>query len=211
MSEVSREYKDRLFTFIFNQEEHKDWTLCLYNAMNGSRYENPDDIKITTIKDVIYLGMHNDVSFIIANQLNLYEQQSSYNPNMPLRLLQYTANLFDSYVKDNKLRKHGSKLLQLPAPKFAVFYNGVKDVPEKTILKLSDSFPEGVQADIEVTVLMLNINYGKSRDLLDACQPLMEYSWIVNEIRKRSKTAGIKEAVDSVINELPRSFVLRPF
>ncbi len=81
---LQKEYKDRLFTFIFGSSENKVWTLSLYNAVNGSHYSNPDDIEITTIKEVLYLGMHNDVSFVIDNQLSLYEQQSSYNPNMPL-------------------------------------------------------------------------------------------------------------------------------
>ena len=29
MANVTREYKDRLFGFIFGSEEHKDWTLSL--------------------------------------------------------------------------------------------------------------------------------------------------------------------------------------
>ena len=89
MATVNDEYKDRLFSFIFGQEENKKWTLELYNAVNGSHYENPDEIQITTIREVLYLGMHNDVSFMISDEMNLYEQQSTYNPNMPVRQLQY--------------------------------------------------------------------------------------------------------------------------
>ena len=78
MAEDHPQYKDRLFSFIFGSEENKAWTLSLYNAINGSDYTDPDAIEITTIKEVLYLGMHNDVSFliteeIIKEQLDLFE------------------------------------------------------------------------------------------------------------------------------------------
>ena len=91
MTVDNTQYKDRLFNFLFGSEENKPWTLELYNAVNGSSYTDPDAIQITTIKEVMYLGMHNDVSFLIAEEMALYEQQSTYNPNMPLRLLQYAG------------------------------------------------------------------------------------------------------------------------
>lgn len=83
MAAINDEYKDRLFSFIFGREENRKWTLELYNAINGSHYKNPEDIKITTIEEVLYLGMHNDVSFMISDEMSLYEQQSTYNPNIP--------------------------------------------------------------------------------------------------------------------------------
>ena len=93
MSTINREYQDRLFNFIFGTEENKAWTLSLYNAINGTSYTDPSEIKINTIKEVLYLGMHNDTSFLITDEMNLYEQQSTYNPNMPLRMMQYAGNL----------------------------------------------------------------------------------------------------------------------
>ena len=123
MAVDNTQYKDRLFNFLFGSEENKLWTLSLYNAVNGSSYTDPDAIQISTIKEVMYLGMHNDVSFLIAEEMALYEQQSTYNPNMPLRLLQYAGNLYEKYVKENKLNKYGSELLMLPVPKLVVFYN----------------------------------------------------------------------------------------
>ena len=120
------QYKDRLFNFLFGSEENKAWTLSLYNAVNGSSYTNPDEIEITTIKEVMYLGMHNDVSFLIAEEMALYEQQSSYNPNIPLRMLQYSGNLYEKYIRQNKLNKYGTAVLKLPVPKLVTFYNGAK-------------------------------------------------------------------------------------
>ena len=208
------QYKDRLFNFLFGSEENKEWTLSLYNAVNGSHYTDPSMIKITTIREVMYLGMHNDVSFLISNEMNLYEQQSTYNPNMPVRLLQYAGNLYERYFKENSLNKYGARLLQLPVPKLVVFYNGKKEQPDEMILKLSDSFPEGSDADIEVKVRMLNVNVGRNTLLLDACKPLGEYSWLVDEIRRNNTTNdedGMSSAVDRAISDMPDSFVIKSF
>ena len=209
-----KQYKDRLFNFLFGSEENREWTLSLYNAVNNSHYTDPSAIEFTTIKEVMYLGMHNDVSFLIAGEMNLYEQQSSYNPNMPLRLLQYAGNLYEKYVKQHKLNKYGSALLMLPIPKLVVFYNGNADQSDEQILRLSDSFPKGADSDIEVKVRMLNVNSGRNQRLLETCKPLGEYSWLVEEIRKNNKTKdqeGAGSAIDLAISEMPDSFVIKPF
>ncbi len=208
------QYKDRLFNFLFGLEENKEWTLSLYNAVNGSHYTDPSMIKITTIREVMYLGMHNDVSFLISNEMNLYEQQSTYNPNMPVRLLQYAGNLYEKYFKENSLNKYGGRLLPLPVPKLVVFYNGKKEQPDEMILKLSDSFPEGSDADIEVKVRMLNVNVGRNQLLLEACKPLGEYSWLVDEVRRNNTTNdedGMSSAIDRAISDMPDSFVIKSF
>ncbi len=208
MTYSQHQYKDRLFTFIFGSPENKAWTLSLFNAVNGSNYDNPDDIEINTIKEILYLTMHNDVSFIIDEQMNLYEQQSSYNPNMPLRLLQYSATLFEQYLQSHKLTRYSSKLLKLPTPKLVVFYNGRKEVEDERLLRLSDSFAKS--GDIEVTVRMLNINYGRNSELLAACGPLMEYSWIIHRIMSYNK-GNLAEAISGAINDMPQEFALKPF
>lgn len=211
MTMVQREYKDRLFNFIFGSEENKVWTLSLYNAINGTDYTDPDKVQINTIKEVLYLGMHNDTSFLLTDDMNLYEQQSSYNPNMPLRMMQYAGNLYEKYIKGNGLNKYGNELLQLPVPKLIVFYNGVTEAEDETILRLSDSFPEGAKPDIEVTVRMLNINHGKNQKLLDTCKPLKEYSWLMQEIRNNRKTMEIEDAVDKAMADMPKDFAIKPF
>jgi len=216
MAEENQQYKDRLFNFIFGSEEHKEWTLSLYNAINGTNYTDTSAITITTIKEVMYLGMHNDVSFLISpeirllnEEMDLFEQQSSYNPNMPLRLLQYAGNLYEKYVIENKLNKYGSKLIRLPVPKLVVFYNGKKDQLDETILKLSDSFPKGADSDIEVKVRMINVNYGRSTKILDACKPLKEYAWIVDQIRENE--GEIENVIDKSISDMPDDFVIKPY
>ena len=211
MAEDQRQYRDRLFNFIFGAEENRAWTLSLYNAVNGSDYTDPSAIQITTIREVMYLGMHNDVSFLISEEMHLYEQQSSYNPNMPLRMLQYAGNLYERYVVEHKLNKYGSALLELPVPRLVVFYNGEREAADVTELRLSDSFPRGARSDIEVCVRMLNVNYGRNGALLEACAPLREYAWLVKRIRDNKKREDLDSAIDRAVSELPESFAIRPF
>ena len=121
---VNREYEDRLFKFIFGHPEHKNWTLSLYNAVNGSSYTDPEEIKITTLKDVIYMSMKNDLSFLIANTMNFYESQSTYNPNMPMRFLIYAGMVYSAYVKDdeNDIDLYSYLQQMFPVPKLVCFY-----------------------------------------------------------------------------------------
>ena len=95
---TNRKHKDRLFRFIFEEKEN---LLQLYNAINGTNYSNTEDLEIVTLKDIIYMRMKNDISFLIDCQLNLFEHQSSDNPNMPLRGLLYLARQYEKYVKIN--------------------------------------------------------------------------------------------------------------
>lgn len=154
------------------------------------------------------------MSFLISEEMNLYEQQSSYNPNMPVRMLQYAGNLYEKYIKQGRLNKFGRKRLSLPAPRLVVFYNGMEDQPEEGQLKLSDSFPGGAAFDIEVKVRMINVNMGKSQRILSACKPLGEYSWLVSEIRKNNYSKdedGMSSAVDRAITDMPDDFLIKPF
>lgn len=102
---LNRKYKDRLFQRVF--EDKKD-LLDLYNAINDTNYSNPDDLEITTLEDVIFMSMKNDKSFIISSTMNLYEHQSTINPNMPIRGLLYFAELYDEYIKLHDLDVYGA-------------------------------------------------------------------------------------------------------
>ena len=207
------EYKDRLFSFMFGNGEHKEWTLSLYNAINGTHYTDPEQISIQTIRQVLYMGMHDDVAFIIADMLSLYEQQSTFNPNMPVRMLEYASNLMEKYIRQNRLNKYSRKQIMLPVPKLVVFYNGLDEEPDERMLRLSDAFkPEQRHnADISVTVRMININKGHNDMLMAVCEPLTEYAWIVDCIRNMQKTDNLETAIDKTIDIIPQSFLTKPF
>ncbi|MCR4585207.1 MAG: hypothetical protein K5686_05725 [Lachnospiraceae bacterium] len=211
---VNRTRKDTIFALMFGRPENRHWTLELYNAVNGSNYTDPDDIEINTLENALYMGVKNDVSFILDFVMNIYEHQSTFNPNMPLRQLEYAATLYREYISKNRLDKFSSSRLTIPLPKLIVFYNGKQDEPEETILHLSDLFPErlkDIPADIEVHSRMLNINYGHNKKLLEACAPLKEYAWAVETERKYNKTMSIEQAVAKTLEEMPDDFVIKPF
>lgn len=208
LTEANRLYKDRVFKFIFGNPENKEWTLSLYNAVNGSNYSNPDDIQFNTIEDAVYMSMKNDVSFIILDEMNLWEHQSSFNPNMPMRFLTYGTQLYEKYTATSGYYKFSRKLQRLPKPHCICFYNGTEEQPEQQVLKLSDAF--GGEGDIEVKVKMLNVNYGKNRALMETCQPLREYAWLVDRVREHQRVLqNLEAAVDASIDEMPDSFVIR--
>ena len=119
-TKVQRNYKDTVSRMLFREPEN---ALSLYNALNGTRYTDASQITFNMLDNAIYMGMQNDISFLIMNEVNLYEHQSTYNLNMPLRDLFYVAELLQVYVKDESL--YSSKLIKLPTPHFVVFYNGV--------------------------------------------------------------------------------------
>ncbi len=212
-TKTNKKYKDRLFSLIFGNEKNKKWTLALYNAVNHSNYTNPDDIEINTIEDFLYMGMKNDVSFLLHTSVNLYEHQSTYNPNMPVRQLIYIGQLFDKYIKKNKCNIYGTKRLALPVPKLVVFYNGLKDTAEEEYLYLRDLFPEESrdEADVAARVRMININYGRNKDLLAACKPLNEYAWFVEQIRINGTSMEPDEAIGKALAEMPDAFSIKAF
>ena len=206
----NNEYKDRVFKFLFGNPENREWTLALYNAINGSNYDNPDDIHFNTIEDAVYLGMRNDVSFIIMDELHLWEHQSTYNPNMPMRFFLYAAKLYEKYIAVSDYHPYSSTLQKAPSPRCICFYNGTTDQLEKDFLILSDAF--GGKSDIEVRVTMLNINYGKNRQLMEACKPLNEYAWLVDTIRRHQRDLkNLEAAIDKAIDEMPDDFVIKEF
>ena len=210
---ANREYKDRLFNFIFGREENREWTLSLYNAINGSDHKDASLIEFNTLGDVVYMGMKNDTSFILSNRMSVYEHQSSYNPNMPVRMLEYVGKLYSGYITKNKVNKYGSTQIMLPVPKLVVFYNGTTDKDDEVILKLPDAFNENhrVESDIEVRVRMLNVNYGHNAKLMEGCKPLMEYSWFVDRIREYQKENSLEESVKKAIENMPESFRIKSF
>lgn len=165
---ADRNVKDRFFRFIFKKKED---LLDLYNAVNESNYTNIDDLEINTIEEAVYLSMKNDISFLIGGTLNLYEHQSTYNPNMPMRGLLYLAKLYERYINSNKVNIYREQLQKFPTPRYIVFYNGLKDEPDRIELNLSDAFKHtGDEAPcLECRAVMLNINYGHMEGVIQGC------------------------------------------
>ena len=204
---VNRIYKDRLYKMIFND---KSELLNLYNAINGTHYDDPAMLTITTLDNAIYMTMENDLSFIIDMRLALYEQQSTVNPNLPLRFLMCITDIYSAYTKDMNI--YGSKKVQIPLPSFVIFYNGVKSQPDRTEFLLSELFhPTTDQPALELKAVMLNINKGHNQELMNACHTLRDYSEYVARIRTYSAEMPLTDAVEKAITECIHENILRDF
>ena len=204
---VNRIYKDRLYKMIFND---KSELLKLYNAINGTHYDDSAMLTITTLDNAIYMTMENDLSFIIDMRLALYEQQSTVNPNLPLRFLMCITDIYSAYTKDMNI--YGSKKVQIPLPSFVIFYNGVKSQPDRTEFFLSELFhPTTDQPALELKAVMLNINKGHNQELMNACHTLRDYSEYVARIRTYSAEMPLTNAVEKAITECIHENILRDF
>lgn len=208
-----RNVKDRLFRFLF--EEDQEALLQLYNALNGTDYEDASQLEIVTIESAVYVVMKNDLAFVFAGTLNMYEHQSTYSPNLPVRFLIYLAQEYQTIIERARESLYSTEMIELPAPRCVVFYNGLKGVPERQILKLSDAFMDKRQeSDVELTVHMYDINYGHNQELLEKCRKLGEYSTFVNVLREftagsTNKKEAFSDAVDYCIENGILEDVLR--
>ena len=204
---VNRIYKDRLYKMIFND---KSELLKLYNAINRTHYDDPAMLTITTLDNAIYMTMENDLSLIIDMRLALYEQQSTVNPNLPLRFLMYIADIYSAYVKDMNI--YSSKKLQIPLPSFVIFYNGVQSQPDRAEFLLSELFhPTSNEPALELKAVMLNINKGHNQELMNACHTLRDYSEYVARIRTYSGEMPLTDAVEKAITECIQENILQDF
>jgi hypothetical protein len=185
--------------------------LELYNALNDTDYTDPEELIITTIGEAIYLGMKNDCSFIIGNYLNLYEHQSTFCPNMPIRGLFYIADIYQAYIAVMDLNMYGTSRIKLPTPKYVVFYNGEEEHEDVEYLHLSDAFEEEGSC-LEFTATMYNINMGHNAKLMEQCDTLQGYALLIMKIREyQEKGMSLEEATDSACQYCIEHNVLREF
>lgn len=210
---INREHKDRLFRLIFGSEENKTNLLELYNALNDTSYSKLDGLEITTIEDVIYMGMKNDVSLLIHSRMALYEHQSTYNPNMPIRGMMYAAKLYSKHIEKYDLNIYGETLMKLPVPQYIVFYNGSQEHADEEILRLSDAFDttENITG-YEWTARMFNINYGRNHKLMEKCKPLRDYAIFVDKIKSYiNQKNSIVDAINQAVNECIKENIMAEF
>lgn len=113
---VNRTFKSRIFAMLYRDKKE---LLDLYNAVTGKHYKNPEELEINTLENAIYMSMQNDVSFLIDSRLSLYEHQSTYNPNLPLRFLFYVSDIYSALTKEAHL--YGTKIIPIPTPNFLIF------------------------------------------------------------------------------------------
>ena len=171
---VTSKFKDTVFCMLYRDKKN---LLELYNALNNSAYTNVDDLQVTTLNGGSYMKYKNDASFLLCMSLYMFEQQSSKNPNMPLRFLHYVSDVFRELFSNSML--HRRSMIKIPVPHFVTFYNGLEKKKDYWVNHLSEAF-ENQSGDpkLELEVLTLNINEGHNKELMEQCQTLKEYAQI---------------------------------
>lgn len=187
--------------------------------MNGSEYLDVSELEVVTLKDVIYMRMKNDSAFIIGNMLNLYEHQSTFNPNMPLRGMLYFADVYRGMIAGKEWNLYGSRLIKLPAPSYIVFYNGDAEKDSVMKLRLSEAFEEvkhigefaGGKDEYEWTATLININYGKNEGFIHKSNILHQYCYFVDVVKSNMKILPAFEAIDTAVRKCIKEGVLAEF
>lgn len=207
-SKQNSKHKDALFKVVFG--ENRQNALSLYNAINNTNYTNEEDLEILVLRDTVYIGIKNDASFLFNHEMNLYEHQSKYCPNMPLRGLGYFADLYKMFLGGedaSAIRMYDTRQLRIPTPKYYVFYNGVSEMSEREDVCLSDAY-EG-SGDVEVVAHMINVNKGHNESLMQHCKPMADYSEFIFRVRESvGRGSSKEEAVAQAVNECIRDGIL---
>ena len=214
MSTSNRKYKDSVFVDLFSEDEKaKENFLSLYNALHNTELTDIEQLKNIRLDQVLYMTFYNDVSYLVDNKIIvLAEHQSTINPNMPLRCLEYISRLYETLFESKE--KYSRKLLKIPTPEFYVFYNGEAPYPSDKTLKLSDAFIEkGTKTNLELTVKIININQQNRHPVLENCKTMQEYSIFVETVRKWKEIepqTGFQKAVEECIaNNILRDYLKR--
>ena len=194
-----RQTKDILFRLVFGDDRQA--LLQLYNALHGTAYTDPHELQIVTLDNAIYISRKNDLAFLLAGSINMYEHQSTLNPNMPVRFLIYLAQEYQLLVESTDKSLYGSELIPLPTPQCVVFYNGTADTPDEYELRLSSAFSsQDVEPAVEVVVKVININYGHNEHLMQGCGLLSQYAQFVAVTREyANKYDNREEAMNAAI------------
>lgn len=210
----NREYKSDVFSMLMQDKRR---ALELYNAMNDTDYDNPDEVEMVTLAGGISLSVRNDASFVVGDNLSIYEHQSTVCPNMALRSLIYLVAVIKERISGRRRqivgddggnyadgRQHGrniygKSLIKIPTPKFVVFYNGAEKQPEEMTQYLSDSFEQKTDdPELELKCKVYNINYGKNRAIMDECRWLDEYMMFVDKVREYHNSKDEEELEDDI-------------
>lgn len=207
---INRMHKDRLFLMVFKE---KTALLELYNALNKTDYMNAEDLEITTLEDAVYMRMKNDVSFIFNHELHLYEHQSSYSGNMPLRGFLYLADVLRGYIEKHNWNIFSSKQIPLPLPRYVVFYNGKRDEPDRREIRLSEAYEvQEAEPCLEFRAVLLNVNFGCNQELMERSRKLYEYSKFIYYIRENQQRGDLlRDAVDGAVERCIREGILKSF
>lgn len=183
---ANRQYKDSVFRKLFHNKRE---LANLYQAIRPEDTIFAKDIKLTTLRNVFTDSQRNDLSFLWKQRVVvLMEHQSTWNENIPLRMLPYADHVYSKIIKIMEAQKamYQEALVKIPTPKFYMLYNGRPQKKFRDVLKLSDAFAEK-DGDLELRVHVIDISYSETNEILQSCEPLYGYSYLVHLIQSYKK------------------------
>ena len=210
----NRKHKDSLFVDYFSKD--RDWKqhfLSLYNALHGTNLQVADtQLERVNLEQVLYKSYYNDIAVLVDGQFILMiEHQSTINPNMPLRLLEYIARIYGNIVDSRaKFSRH---LVPLAKPEFYVFYTGDQELPPESYLYLSDAFPnQAPNSDLtlELKVKVCTIKSEHPSPVVHSCTDLEQYTQFL-QLVEEARAAGHKHPLKWAIQEAVRRNILRDY
>ena len=213
----NRQYKDSLFCFLFGKEERKEYTLALYNMFNETDYTDLDDLKIMTLDNVLFINYRNDVACMIdPNVINLWEEQSSWNPNMGLRFFMYLSAEWSKYLYMTRQDPSHNSLCTVPWPNCIVLFNGPDDWPAEKEMSILDNLSKTMPkkyTNVDLKYWVYNVNVKTMHVLFGKCRPLYEYSWMISKVQEytrehmyEKKNENLTYAIQRMIDEIPEEF-----
>jgi len=210
----NRKHKDSLFVDYFSKD--RDWKhhfLSLYNALHGTNLQvETTSLERVNLEQVLYKSYYNDIAVLVDGQFILMiEHQSTINPNMPLRLLEYVARIYGNIV--DSTAKFSRHLVPLAKPEFIVFYTGDQELPPESYLYLSDAFPNQTQnADLtlELKVKVCTIKSESPSPVVHSCHDLEQYVQFL-ELMDEAKAEGHKTPLSWAIQEAVRRNILKDY
>ena len=211
----NRKHKDSLFVDYFSKD--RDWKqhfLSLYNALHNTNLQVENTkLERVNLEQVLYMDYYNDIAIMVNDQFILMiEHQSTINPNMPLRLLEYISRIYGKKM-DSKT-KFSNQLIPLAKPEFIVFYTGKENIPPETYLYLSDAFKLNHDKNSEIT-LELKVKVCKIRSetpssVVQNCPHLKQYVKFLKLIDE-SKADGQAQPLTRAIRKAVRGNILKDY
>ena len=210
----NRKHKDSLFVDYFSKD--RDWKqhfLSLYNALHGTNLQVADtQLERVNLEQVLYKSYYNDIAVLVNGRFILMiEHQSTINPNMPLRLLEYVTRIYGNIV--DSTAKFSRHLVPLAKPEFYVFYTGDQKLPPESYLYLSDAFPNQVQnADLtlELKVKVCTIKSEHPSPVVHSCTDLEQYAQFL-QLVEEARAAGHENPLKWAIQKAVRRNILRDY
>ena len=208
-----REVKDSVFTYLFGIPEYtRELYLCLHPEDEEFQKHGTDqDIEIVTSENILTDALYNDLGFTVRDRLIfLVEAQSTYSPNIPIRMLMYLAETYRQRLWPQRRQLYSEYPILIPRPEVYVLYTGKKKAPD--VFRLSDHFEKGDAesngrgSSVEICVPVIPV-----RENGDIVSQYVSFCHISDEQRKKYRNdhrKAAKETIDICIkNNILKKFL----